>query len=264
MKIGRPGLAHRHDENRAVGTELAVNDRGGRDANLRCYLTTAMVIGRYFVGAKQRNAPKDVGGVGVERIHSVVLGGDYQHIVVSLAWNRNTCRVKRLCVHLAISGENPQPAEVVGVEVGRLQNLLVQRLSRSRVIVVEGQHVRHLRPRARRNSQEGNQPWRQANCQDDDKLPSGGTCHGAMVSRATTGALWGIHPIFFTQRTSLSRSSHRPPPTASQLPHRLARAKKVCILSQIFPFVRRIIWSGTEIETDRRKRRQRYGQNRMV
>ena len=207
MKTGRPVLAHRNHENRAVGTKLTVNDRGGRHANFRCYLTTTMVIRGYFTEAKQRNAPKDVGGVGIERIHAAVLGGDYQHIVVSIARNRNTGSVKRLCVHFAIGSEDPQLAEMIGVEVGRLQNLLVQGLSRPRVVVVEGQHVRHLRPRARRGGQKRNQPWRQANRRDGEKLPSGGTFHGVMIRRVKIGAPWGIHPILLAPPSPFSRRS---------------------------------------------------------
>ena len=154
----RIGLAHSDDENCAVWPELSVDDRGGRDANLRRYLAATAIIGSRLASAQHRDVPKNIRGVGVEGIHAVVLGNDQQHIVHSLARNRNAGRVQRLRVHSAIRGKNPQLAEVVRVDIGGRQDFLMQRLARSSVVTMIRQHIRHLRPCPPRGDQKSNQP----------------------------------------------------------------------------------------------------------
>jgi hypothetical protein len=87
---------------------------------------------------------------------------------------------------------------MVRVNIGGRQDFLMQRLSRSRVVVMISQHVRHLRSRAGSADQKRNQPERQANCGSERELSlMFHGCTGAKLHafNQATKAPWFLAPV---------------------------------------------------------------------
>src|SRR6202044_1467696 len=79
-------LGHRDHVDSAVSARRRIYYRGGRYTDLGRHLAASAVVGGGLIRAEHRHMPKRrAGSVGVERVHSVILGDDIDPVVRALA-----------------------------------------------------------------------------------------------------------------------------------------------------------------------------------
>src|SRR5262249_38663904 len=95
-------LAHGYEVHGVVGR---VDDRGGGDADLGCYLAATAVVGGDFARPEHAALPEQPARVGVVGIDGVVLGGDVDDVVGALVGEEHFRLVQRGSIHLAVGSQ---------------------------------------------------------------------------------------------------------------------------------------------------------------
>jgi len=104
----RTVFAHGHDVNDAP---RSIDHRRGRNADLRCHLTAAAIVGSGFSRFEERNLPERCAGISVKPVNAVVLAGHDEKIVSAFARDGDCRDVERLSIYLAVCCESEQLAE---------------------------------------------------------------------------------------------------------------------------------------------------------
>src|ERR1700689_2731838 len=131
-------------------TGIGIDDRRGGDANLR--------INHLSADVRARNGSNSVGwvdeailpervcvdasiAVGIERIDAVVLRGNVDDVVLSLAWHGYALEFDRLRINLTVHGLTEQLAEACGIYVRGCEHTLVEILAGAKVVVMVGHDI---------------------------------------------------------------------------------------------------------------------------